>query len=80
MSLRSRLAEWTDWDAAQAILAEQLDLRESDGRALAKAVFWTDHPVGNALIACLEELAQAGILDRREEPDLQFRWNENFAT
>jgi hypothetical protein len=37
-------------------------------------VFWTDNPLGNGLHDALLALASAQVLERREEPDEQFRW------
>jgi hypothetical protein len=39
-----------------------------------KGVFWTDTRLGNGLHAVLLDLVEAGVLERREEPDEQFRW------
>jgi hypothetical protein len=36
-------------------------------------VFWTDNPLGNGLHDALLALAGAQVLERREEPDEQFR-------
>jgi hypothetical protein len=45
----------------------------------AKHVFWTDHPVGNALHKILSELVNVGALEFREDPDYQYRWNTSFV-
>ena len=42
-----------------------------------KSVFWTDNPIGNALHENLLTLVAAGVLERREEPDEQFRWRSD---
>ena len=39
-----------------------------------KHVFWADNPLGDQLHKVLLALASAGVLDRRDEPDEQFRW------
>lgn len=78
-TLRAALAEWTDWDVAGHALAVSLGLMPDApcfGRA--KHVFWSDHPVGTALLGIIDELVTASVLDRREEPDRQYRWNPAF--
>jgi hypothetical protein len=44
----------------------------------AKHVFWSDHPIGNALYRMLDELVGVGVLEKRDEPDTQYRWNPTF--
>ena len=39
-----------------------------------KGVVWSNNPVGNALAEILEALVKVGVLERREEPDVGFRW------
>ena len=39
-----------------------------------KHVFWTDNQLGNGFHDALLALVNAGVLDRRAEPDEQFRW------
>lgn len=41
-----------------------------------KAVFWADNRLGDGPHDALPALVSAGVLERREEPDEQFRWNE----
>lgn len=45
----------------------------------AKPVFWSNHPVGEALYNILGELVGAGFLESRDEPDNQYRWNPAFV-
>jgi hypothetical protein len=47
--------------------------READFLGV-KQVFWTDNHLGDGLHDALLALVSAGVLDRREEPDEQFRW------
>ena len=39
---------------------------------------WSDNDLGTLLANMLMSLAEKGILERRDEPDDQFRWNPNF--
>ena len=80
MSLREDLSKWSDWDGAKAALAEHLGLIDTaedfGGR---KEIFWSNNPVGNALMDCLNRLTDAEVLDRRDEPDIQFRWSHSLS-
>ena len=44
----------------------------------AKWVYWSDNPLGNMLYGTLERLLKLGALERREEPDLQYRWRSAY--
>ena len=68
------LADWTDWDVAAYHLGLHLGALPGDFATENKAVFWTDNPLGNGLHDALLALERAGVLERREEPDEQFRW------
>jgi hypothetical protein len=75
MSFREDLAEWTDADVAAFRFARAIGL--FDGQEFAtevKGVLWTDDPVGRGLHHALLALADAHVLERRQEPDEQFRW------
>lgn len=80
MGLRKALADWTDWDVAAYCLACALDIMSEEVRFYleAKHVFWMVHPIGNMLHELLQRLVQAGVLENRDEPDDQFRWNPAF--
>lgn len=81
-TLRDALLEWTDVDHAQYALAVVLGAIDPDHTSFAteaKAVFWTDNRLGNALYATLRALVAAGVLEARDEPDLQFRRNPGFV-
>lgn len=80
-TLRERLSDWEDWDGAAFSLAQSIGLMSPDVRFQleAKHVFWTAHPVGNALHNMLGELVKAGVLENRDAPDDQYRWNPNFV-
>ncbi|NNN30990.1 hypothetical protein HLK59_11530 [Streptomyces sp. S3(2020)] len=75
MNLAKDLADWTDWDSAAFEVGRSLGIfGESETFAQVKWVFWTDNPLGNALHEVLLQLVSARVLERREEPDEQFRW------
>ena len=79
-TLRDELADWTDIDVAGLILARRLGIigAEVQFQTDAKHVFWSDHPVGRALYQMLDQLVEAGVLEKRDEPDFQYRWNPSF--
>jgi hypothetical protein len=76
MSLADDLSDWTDWDGAAYCLGRSLGLFHTVNFLRAKHVFWTDNELGNGLHDALLALVKAGVLDRREEPDEQFRWTD----
>ena len=43
-----------------------------------KPILWTNHPIGNMLYGMLETIVVGGVLQRRDEPDFQYRWNPEF--
>jgi len=51
---------------------------DTPGWGKAKHVFWSNHPVGNLLNSMLEQMVTEGILEKRDEPDFQYRWNPRF--
>ena len=78
-TFKDMLGDWTDWDGAAYSLGISLGLMpnaSSFGRA--KHVFWSNHPIGTMLYVMLDQLVEAGILEKRDEPDFQFRWNPSF--
>jgi len=74
VNLAERLPDWTDWDGAAFKLGQALGCFGEGDFAAVKGVFWTDNRLGNGLHQALIALVEAGLLDRREEPDEQFRW------
>ena len=80
-TLRATLADWTDQDGAAYLMSVALGLMNPEDAPFhtkAKHVFWSAHPVGEALHGFLETLAALGVLERRDEPDVQYRWNREF--
>ncbi len=74
MTLARELAEWMDWDYSAYVLGTHIGAVTGDFATTNKHVFWTDNRLGNGLHAALNALVEAGVLERREEPDEQFRW------
>jgi len=80
MTLAALLRDWTDTDAAEHALAKILGVMPPRSHMRdAKWVYWSNSSLGNELHALLDRLTNLGFLERRDEPDLQYRLNENFA-
>jgi hypothetical protein len=90
LKLEEALADWTDFDTAEFVLAKNIGLMD-EGTAFAfqaKPVFRSKHPVGEALANMLFELVDCGVLEHRGDrppdgcqqwrPRGQFRWNQEF--
>ena len=76
VALAEDLADWEDWDSAAYLLGRSLGLFQGQNfQTSAKHVFWKDNDLGNGLHDALLALTRARILDRKEEPDEQFRWH-----
>lgn len=75
MAFPDELADWTDWDCAAYSLRCALGLFSEGGYPDNKHVFWTNNPLGKGLHEALLTLAEAGVLEQRDEPDVQFRWS-----
>jgi hypothetical protein len=69
------LREWTDWDVAAHLLGAHLGALDGTFHSN-KGKFWTNNPLGNGLHAALLALVDAGVLERKDYPDEQFRWIE----
>ena len=79
--LKERLGSWTDIDVAGYELAVTLGLMDPEVHTFhlrAKHVSWSAHPIGDLLVHILDLLAEARVLEKRNEPDYQYRWNEKF--
>jgi hypothetical protein len=81
-TLRERLADWTDWDIAGFQLARSLSLIAEDAnfQTDTKHIFWSNNPTGDMLHRMLQQLVVIGALEKRDEPDDQYRWNPNFQS
>jgi hypothetical protein len=75
MTLRESLQDWTDIDVAAWRLAQVIGVIGSDKELRdIKWMFFSANPVGDALYRSLDELRMAGVLEKRDEPDFQYRW------
>ena len=77
--LKGQLIEWTDCDIAAYRIGICLGLMpDCPAFGATKHVFWGVHPVGEMLYTMLNSLMERGILEKREEPDIQYRWSPGF--
>jgi hypothetical protein len=78
-TLRVALADWTDFDVSAHVLAQCLGITSSQQEMKeARSVYWSDNPLGNMLYSTLERLVELGVLEKRGEPDLQYRWCSTY--
>ena len=78
-TLRVALADWTDVDASAYMLAQCLGIMPTQQPWIeVKWVFWSENPLGTMLYRTLERLSDLGVLEKREEPDLQYRWCSTY--
>jgi hypothetical protein len=72
--LRATLGAWTDWDLAAFRLGRALGAIAEPDRSEVTASYWVDHPFAPALHDALTALANLGLIERRENGAVQFRW------
>jgi hypothetical protein len=74
MSMREDLAEWRDWDVAAHSYGLAVGVFDGATARQVRRVVLSDNSLGSGLHAGVLALVEAGVLERREEPDEQFRW------
>jgi predicted enzyme related to lactoylglutathione lyase len=80
MTFAGRLGEWLDVEGAEHVLATALGIMPRNSVMVeAKPVYWSNHPLGNELFALLERLTELGFLEKRDEPELQYRVRADFT-
>jgi hypothetical protein len=73
------LSDWTDFDASAHVLAQSLGIMPLQQKMIEeKWVYWSENPLGTMLYDTLERLVELSVLDRRVEPELQYRWCSTF--
>jgi hypothetical protein len=84
-SLKERLSDWTSWDIAMYHIGTCLGFWPEFGAPYnydqwhgAKGVIWSGNPLGDALSNFIVALSEEGCLERRDEPDIEYRWNPNY--
>jgi hypothetical protein len=80
-SLKVRLRDWTEIESAMTAVIELLgiiDFEKFPYSTKSKHVFWTVNPVGSLATDLLDRLVTIGILERRYEDEIEYRWNEAF--
>jgi hypothetical protein len=79
-TLKDGLSEWVGVEGAEHLLSQCLGLMGPEVRYAveAKHVYWSANPVGSALHDILMRLVEIGVLEYRDEPDYEVRWNQDF--
>lgn len=88
-SLKERLAGWTDWDLTMYHLGACLGFWPEFGAPGdatgpfdpwhgVKHIMWSANPLGDAISNFILALTKAGVLERRDEPDIEYRWNPEY--
>ena len=88
-SLQERLAGWTSWDLTLFHLGACLGFWPEFGAPGdatgqfdpwhgVKSVIWSANPLGDAMSNFIVALLEVGALERRDEPDIEYRWNPNY--
>jgi hypothetical protein len=81
MTLKEKLSDWVDWDAAEFELAVTLGVLDGGQESWLKnkAIFWSANRADDFLHGILQAFVRAGILEYRTEPDQQYRWNQDHS-
>lgn len=75
-TLKNILIEWTDADGAMYELAKLLGVIDPSLSYIeTKYIYWSNNELGNSLYAILDFLVEKQFLLKRDEPDIQFKWN-----
>jgi catechol 2,3-dioxygenase-like lactoylglutathione lyase family enzyme len=79
VTLRTFLTDWTDIDVAAHELARCLGVLPDRSRMSdAKWVYWSNGALGDELVVLLDRLVALGVLEKRDEPDYQYRVSTQF--
>jgi catechol 2,3-dioxygenase-like lactoylglutathione lyase family enzyme len=78
-TLAATLSDWVDIDVAAHALARALGVMPiNSAMSDAKWVYWSNNPLGNELVILLDRLVELGFLEKRDEPDIQYRTQPDF--
>ena len=75
-TLKDQLTNWTDTETAMFYVGQHFGLFDDTYH---KWVFWSNNPTSRMLYNVLEQLHQLDVLEKRDEPDYQYRWNSSFV-
>lgn len=75
VGLSTTLTDWTDWSLTSFRLGRAIGVYETDGHwDKVGSAIWIDNTVGAGLHEAVVALAESGVLERRDDPDPEFRW------
>lgn len=72
--MREDLADWSDWDMAALSYGAAIGVFDDASRRQVRRVVLSDNDLGSGLHDGVMALVTAGVLERREQPEEQFRW------
>jgi len=74
-TLKDSLKEWEDWDGVEYKVARCLGIIDKDKSFQeTKGLWWSGTLTGELVWQIIQNLVSEGVLERREEPDIQYRW------
>lgn len=80
MTLRNKLSDWTDWDAASYVFGCEIGIFSGvEEWITVKSIFWSKNALGEGLLEALDALVKAGVVEHRSEPDDQYRWSRSVG-
>lgn len=84
-TLKERLTGWTNWDISIYTLGACLGFWPDFGAPVGedlwhgvKSIIWSGNPLGDAMATYLDALVKANMLERRNEPNIEYRWNPEY--
>lgn len=78
MTFADALEDWTDIEVAAERLAMALGVLPEGSGLAAKWVYYSSNPLGDGLYSTLDALTALGFLEKRGEPDFQYRVAPGF--
>ena len=78
MNFKELLQDWTDWDIAGFKLGQSLGLFVNEDFNEHKYRFWTNDPLGHALVSTLMSMFEHDLLEYNNV-EHQFKWKENAS-
>jgi hypothetical protein len=84
-TLKERLKGWVSWDSACYDIGVCLGFwpdfgapQDNDPWHGMKDIIWSANQLGDSIAYFLDSLVEEGMLERREDNDIEFRWNPNY--
>jgi hypothetical protein len=85
-SLKERLSVWSSWDITSYEVGACLGFWPNFGALPGndpwhgiKGVIWSSNILGDSINVFISALVDEGMLEKRDDPDIEFRWNINYS-